>query len=366
VIPIVAAALIASSQAPDPKTLKTWGSETLGMIRQEYALPNSKLFGERLEDNGKLKDPAFNWGVGVMLSALAAGARVDPQVRPWLREYADATRVYWNTTGPVPGYDVLPAPKPVDRYYDDNAWMVMALVETYEVLGDRKYLGWAEDTLKYVLSGEDEQLGGGIFWKEAEKSSKNTCSNGPSAAAALAVYAHVPNNEYLQAARRIYGWTKKNLQDPEDGLYWDNVNLSGKIEKTKWSYNTALMLRSAIELFRATKEDEFRQDAARLNTASRSRWLRTEGGMADDGKFAHLLFENWIRYAAVATEVRINPAEVVVALPYVREKVRDAQGHYGNRWDRPAEGAHEHPMLIDQASAARAYFVAADGLTRRR
>ena len=90
-----------------------------------------------------------------MLSALNGSVRADDRNARWLRDYVQATRVYWNDKGPVPGYDVSPGPKSVDRYYDDNAWMVLALVEASDILHDKKIFGYAEDTLKYVLSGED-------------------------------------------------------------------------------------------------------------------------------------------------------------------------------------------------------------------
>jgi rhamnogalacturonyl hydrolase YesR len=365
--PFIVAATISQAGEPDAKTFRTWGAETLTAIRRDFAMPNSKLLADEIELGKPPKQVAFNWGVGVMLSALNAAARVDPQYRPWLREYADATRVYWNTEGPVPGYDVLPAPKPVDRYYDDNAWMAMALVETFEVLGDRKYLGWAEDTLKYVLSGEDDKLGGGIYWKEAEKNGKNTCSNGPSAAAALAVYVHVRKPEYLEAAKRLYAWTKKTFQDPADLIYLDSMRLTGEMDKTKWTYNTGLMLRTAVDLYRETKEDQYRQDAVALEEASGKYWIDPEtGAMKDEGKFAHLLMENWARRARIVKAPGVWPAAGVKALVFIHGNVRDAEGRYGHRWERPASGLWAKPSLIDQASAARAYFVAADALHPRR
>lgn len=372
-LPFLAATTMAVPGDLDAATFRSWGTETLTMIRQDYALPDSKLLGERLEDSGKANQPAFNWGVGVMLSALAAGSKVDPQYKDWLREYADATRVYWNDKGPVPGYDVLPGPKDVDRYYDDNAWMAMALVDTYEVLGDAKYLKWAEETVDYVLSGEDDVLEGGVYWKEAEKSSKNTCSNGPAAAAALSVYQHNKKPEYLAAAKRIYGWCHRRLQDPTDHLYWDNINLNGTIGEYKWSYNSGLMLRSAVELYKATGEDQYRRDAIQLESVSRH-WLSPDGSqLKDEGKFAHLLFENLVRFGDVAVGPTLWTAsytakspkiDIRKALSTTHEAIRDANGHYGGRWDRPVKGKVTHPMLIDQASAARAFFVAAASLAK--
>lgn len=326
--------------------LQTWGRESLTQIRRDFYLPQSKLYAE----STKTRHPAFNWGTGVLLPALVAGARFDSKFKPWLREYADASRVYWNDKGPIPGYDVLPGPKEVDRYYDDNAWMVMALCETSQVLNDKKYLRWAEQTLAYVLSGKDDRLGGGIYWREKPKNSKNTCSNGPSAAACLAVYDLTRESSLLAEAVSLYSWTKKQLQDPSDSLFWDNVSLSGKVERTKWSYNTGLMIRTAAHLFRITGLPSYRDDAVRMVAASRKRWLR-DGRLQDEGKFAHLLLESWLFAAREIPECAAPSSEMREALGAIRSPGGFVPSHWGRN------GTREDPMMIDQASFARACYM---------
>lgn len=324
------------------------GTEALVLIRKHFYLPATKLYSEFAGESA----PAFNWGVGVMLSALAAAAGKDEKYKPWLTEYADATRSYWNPRGPVPGYDVLPGPKPVDRYYDDNAWMVMALVESYKVTTNSKYIGWAKEALTYVLSGEDTRLGGGIYWRETIKRSKHACSNAPSAAACLAVAQVGPDAKLVEKAAELYRWTMANLRDPEDGLIWDNKALNGRVEKTKWTYNTALMIRSAVDLHRATKNDSYRLDALSMVSESRRRWLKN-GTIEDEGKFAHLLFESWQKAGNAFPEVGFASSEAESIRNAVL-KGRSKAGYYPSRWGRPASSSR--PMLLDQASAARAFW----------
>lgn len=264
-----------------------WGESAMAMLRRDYYLPKSSLYSERPDR----KQPAFNWGVGVMLSALNAAAKHDRKYRPWLREYADASRVYWNKGG----YDVLPVPKPLDRYYDDNAWMALALVETFEVLGDRKYLKWATEALDFALEGESKD--GGIFWRESDRASRNTCSNAPTAVACLAVFRHTKEPHLLDKAKQLTAWTRKHLEDPTDGLYWDNLGNDGKIDKTKWTYNTALMIRAIHEL----KLDGLE----RILDASKAKWLKS-GKIADPGRFSHLLVEAWVHVEGVTPEVAVQ------------------------------------------------------------
>ena len=356
---LLAAGAMISAQM---NSLADFGKETLTFIDSKYAMSDG-LYGDSATLTEGPKGPAFNWGVGVMLTALSAAAEYDPTYKDRLRSFADAGRVYWNPEGPVAGYDVLPMPKPVDRYYDDNEWMVMGLVETYEVLGDKKYLDWAQETLKYVYSGEDSKLGGGIYWRESDRASKNTCSNAPAVAATLAVYHQTKNSRQLRDAIRLYGWTRKNLQDPKDHLMWDGMGLDGKIGETKWSYNTALMIRSAADLFMCTKNPAYLQDVKQMQTASSKKWL-VNGRFADEGRFAHLLMESWIyqrKYAPVPNpgQMASDTRAFIEPLTFLHDSGRNAAGFYGKRFDRAPGEEQKNFELIDQASAARAYFKAA-------
>ena len=122
-----------------------------------------------------------------------------------------------------PGLDVLPAPKPPDRYYDDNAWM--ALAEVFELTRDPRDLQFADEALKFVLSGEDLRLGGGICWHEDRNNSKHTCTCAPAAAAALEMHKIAKDRSYLQTGQRLYNSTKLHLLDL-DGLYADSISVA--------------------------------------------------------------------------------------------------------------------------------------------
>lgn len=332
--------------------LSTNGMEVLAVIQRDFRQKDSKYYLEAIGPKAK-KEILFNWGVGVLMSAMNSAARVDPKWRGELRTFVESTRSYWNPAKPVAGYDVWPMPKPADRYYDDNAWMVLALVEASDILSEPKYLEYAKEALAFVLSGEDDKLGGGIYWREKEKTSKNTCSNGPSAAACLAVYEKTKDPTLLAKAIHLYDWTKKNLQNPADHLFWDAKTLGGKVEKTKWSYNTALMIRTAAELGRLTGKEQYSKEASEMAASSEAKWL-VGGRFADEGKFAHLLLESW-QY--VPDQSRLQRARN--AMSWLAKEGKNAQGFYGSRFDRPYNPKQTEFTLIDQASAARAFFVAA-------
>lgn len=353
-----------------PDLFKQRGLETLEVIRQHYYMPEERLYADAYEVGKPHTQVAFNWGVGVQIPAMCAAADLDQAWKPRLREYVDRAYSYWNNTGPVAGFDVLPGLGRPDRYYDDNAWMVMALVEASETLKDPKLLGHAKDALKFVLSGEDEKLGGGIYWQENKKESKNTCSNAPAAAACLAVYRKTKDPELLRKAREIYAWTKKNLQDPKDFLYYDAIGLDGKIHDMKWTYNTALMIRSAAELYDLTKTKSYAEDAQMMAKSSVSHWVDPEtGAIKDPGRFSHLLIESWqfqMRYAPTSESGAPTPEIIDRAFNFLWDHARRKDGLFGDRWEKPANENRQKFELLDEACVARGFlFVARERMARR-
>ena len=103
-------------------------------------------------------------------------------------------------------------------------------------------------------------------------------------------------------------------------------------------------------------------EAQRVARAAEAKWVVVDtGGIADGGRFAHMLLEAFV--AVHGEDGDPHWLEVVQrALVFVHDKVRDAEGRYPSRWDRPTESPLRSFTLIDEASAARAYFVAARAL----
>ncbi|MBW8333075.1 MAG: glycoside hydrolase family 76 protein [Prolixibacteraceae bacterium] len=78
----------------------------------------------------------------------------------------------------------------------------------------------------------------------------NTCSNAPPLCS-LSNYLIQPRTALISTGGvRIYNWTKNNLQNSTDYLYFDNKSLSGKISSTKYTYNSGQMLQAAVMLYK--------------------------------------------------------------------------------------------------------------------
>ncbi len=106
-----------------------------------------------------------------------------------------------------------------DRYYDDNAWLGLALVRHHELTGDPVLLRLAERVFPFVVSGWSTEasweIPGGIRWKEpASNRSRNTCVNGPAAELAARLHEKTGDSAHLEWALRTYEWTRTSPAGP--------------------------------------------------------------------------------------------------------------------------------------------------------
>ncbi len=354
--------VLSSAHGADVPPYAEWGTESLAAIHRDLWLPKLRLYAEQAPDeHGVPAHPSFMWGVGVELTALAAASVVQPEkYLAETRDYADAIQIYWMDHDGHEGFDALPGTEDMDRYYDDNAWLVLALAEVSEVTKDRKYLDRSAATFRFVTSCEDDKLGGGLYWREKFLSSKNTCTNAPAIVGALRLYQLTGEGKYLETAKRLYAWVNSHLQDA-DGLYWDNIRLDGRVNRQKYSYNSALMIRANCLFHKITGEVRYLDEAKRVAQAAEKSWVRGDGAVADSGRFAHLLLE-----AFLAVHERDNDSHwadlVQRTLVYVHGNLLGRNGHYAERWDHPPDGSFKESMLLNQASPARAYWLAASAL----
>jgi uncharacterized protein YyaL (SSP411 family) len=303
----------------------------------------------------------FMWGNGVGFSMLVGATRANPaKYAPILSRFFDGLEGYWDTRAPVPGYDAyLSSPGNSDKYYDDNAWMVITFIEAWELTKERKYLKRAIEALDFVLSGWDENLGGGIYWKEDHKS-KNTCSNAPSAMAVLCVARHLP--EYYLWAEKILTWTEATLK-ASNGLYADNIQCdTRKIEGTQWTYNTALMIRSYV----AMPEKKYIDEALRLAKASERVFVNpTTGAFRDEANFSHLLAEAYLELYKITHEVwLLQRAESCGK--FVLEHLWDKKnGGFWTKWEINPKRNEPRKTLMANASTARMLWLLAQSQKRK-
>jgi uncharacterized protein YyaL (SSP411 family) len=178
-------------------------------------------------------------------------------------------QVYYDPSAPAASYgSYIVKEKKDDRFYDDNQWIGIACLDAYERTKKEKYLHQGLLVYRFMMTGFDTVSGGGLYWKEKDLTTKNTCSNGPGVLVALQAYKATGHKAYLDTAILLYNWTKKNLLSPE-GVYYDNIKLpSGMVDKRTYTYNTGTMLQSSVMLYNITKEKKYLQHAQELAEGS--------------------------------------------------------------------------------------------------
>lgn len=302
----------------------------------------------------------FMWANGVQFTALVGAAREDPaKYRKPLYDFAEGLNAYWDASAPVPGYEAYcSGPGSQDKYYDDNEWMALGLTEAYQSTGDPKFLQMAQDTQKFVLSGWDDKLGGGIYWK-LDHQQKNTCSNAPAAASALRLDQVTGDGQQGAWGIKLSDWTTAHLQAP-DSLFWDNINLAGKIQDFKWSYNTALMIRSHVLLFQLRHTPADLAEAKREADAGLLAWTDPATGSLqkteDTPRFTHLFCEALLRLYDVSHDVRyLNAVRRQAA--FATQYAQDPRGGYRDHWKVVVEHPDAPQSLIENASAARLFWL---------
>ncbi|GAB3926055.1 glycoside hydrolase family 76 protein [Mucilaginibacter myungsuensis] len=167
-----------------------------------------------------------------------------------------------------------------ERFYDDNIWVGLDMVDLYQLTKSAGYLDRAKIVWNFVLAGTDTKMGGGVYWKEFGNS-KNTCSSAPAAVLAAKLYQATKEPAYLQSAKELYEWTKSKLQDPSDYLYWDNVTLSNpndpnsalNIAKDKYQYNSGQPMQAAVLLYNITGETKYLTDAQNIAQSAYKKWF---------------------------------------------------------------------------------------------
>ena len=205
---------------------------------------------------------------------------------------------YWDARARPPAYlsGVRSRWRPrADKYYDDNAWIGLALLAHHRQSGDESSRRRAEELFAFALSGWDADqrhpYPGGVFWVQQGAGmgrldhSRNTVSNAPNAelglllelagnaalagqqasigAASIAVQdssiesrdsstgardSSTGARDSSIGARDLYAWVNSTLDasagtgEARTGLFYDHVKQNGQIEQTLWSYNQGSMI----------------------------------------------------------------------------------------------------------------------------
>jgi Glycosyl hydrolase family 76 len=258
----------------------------------------------------------------------------------------------------VPGYDsYLVQFGGGDRFYDDNQWLGLAWMDGWFRTKEPGLLERGKLIYRFMMTGYDTASGGGLYWEEGKRTSKNTCSNGPGIVLALQLYRATKERKYLDTALLLYHWVDAHLRD-SDGLYFDNIRLGDhRIGKAKFSYNTGTMLQASVYLYELTEDKTWLQRATAI-ADSAAPYFYGAGKFRDGYWFNAVLargFEDLLKFNK-------NPAYLQAFQNCLDESLDHDQTPTG------LMGARKQQLLVNQAGMlemlARMTRIGATSLTK--
>ena len=280
-------------------------------------------------------------------AALVGGASYQPAVQDRLAGLAK----YWDASAAVPAYDsyvVGPLGNGGDKYYDDNAWVSLALIQQYR-MGLTPSLSRPQQLFKFAQAGWDSVARdpdpGGVFWVQQGVGfglSNHDRGAGASAGSAeLGFHLHelTGSSQYdgdgqVAARPRSVGalnmvnWVSKYLDSSRTGVgpFLNVVRRDGSIDTNVWSYNQGVMIGARVLQYRLTGQPSMLS----LAEGSARQALATFGDFTGQPpSFNAMCFQNMLMlYAATAdTTLKAN--------------LLQAMQHYADwTWD-PLTGARD-------------------------
>lgn len=369
-----------SSAQVEPNSNLDRARQTLDSLYLNYSVDNSSLLRENYpfdeqhtvtylasEEQANIPNQfSYLWPYSGTFSAVNAlfeathdkkyKKLLDSRVLPGLEEYFDTQRV------PNAYSSYIRTAPASDRFYDDNVWLGIDFTDTYQMTQEPKYLDKAQLIWKFIESGTDSILGGGIYWCEQKKESKNTCSNAPGSVLALKLFKATNDSSYFEKGKKLYEWTQRNLQDSTDYLYFDNIRLDGKIGKAKFAYNSGQMMQSAALLYQLTKNPIYLKDAQNIAKECFN-YFFTDFTPATNEEAFRMLKKGDIWFTAVMLRgfielYQIDKDKTYInafnkSLSYAWDNARDEKGLFNT--DLSGKSKDERKWLLTQAAMVEMY-----------
>ncbi len=276
-----------------------------------------------------------------------------------VRDRFAALEAYWNAGTEPPGYDSYlrpPLGQGGDKFYDDNEWIGLSLLQRHYMAGhkgDLPALRRAAEIFDLVVFGWDTDSShpapGGVFWTQAPWSQdRNTVSNGPGAELGLHLYRLTRKSYYLDWAKRMYEWTRTHMLAP-NGLYWDHIDLAGTIEKTQWSYNQGVMIGAGVLLYRATGRRTYLDQARDTARKALAFYAEDDRYFTQPARFHAIFFANLLQLSAVSPDPAYRRAMEGYADAAVERVLDEATGLYRFEGDEPVTLLEQSGMIRIEA-----------------
>ncbi|KUI23644.1 glycoside hydrolase family 76 protein [Mycobacterium sp. GA-2829] len=220
----------------------------------------------------------------------------------------------------------------VNDYYDDMAWLALALERADRLAGVAKprALHTLSEQLVNAWVPED---GGGIPWRKQDQFF-NAPANGP---AGIFLARH---GDRLRRAQQMADWIEETLLDPDSHLIFDGIK-AGSLVRAQYTYCQGVVLGLEVELAARTGEGEHAMRVERLVAAVAEHMAADgvlKGAGGGDGGLFHGILARYL--ALVATSLPGDTADDIATRDTARRLVLDsAEAAWTNRQTVGVDGA---------------------------
>jgi predicted alpha-1,6-mannanase (GH76 family) len=134
-------------------------------------------------------------------------------------------------------------------YNDDIMWWTIASARAFEITGEKRFLDQAKIHFDWVWKGQRDTLKGGIWWKNNEHTTKNSCVVQPTILTAIYLARALKDDGYRVKAESLYAWQKRTLLNPNNpGQVYDAIRVDGTMGTGSTTYNQGTFIGSATGL----------------------------------------------------------------------------------------------------------------------
>jgi predicted alpha-1,6-mannanase (GH76 family) len=229
------------------------------------------------------------------------------------------------------------------RFYDDNAWVGLAAAQAVQLGAGPEVGRLAERLLAWIRAGEHPE--GGVRWRE-RRSGRHACSTGSAGMLALRVAppGQTCDPDVVEFARRCRAFLSGAL-GRSDGLVADNVDSSGRVGPTAFSYNQGLAIGLDV-LLHAAGDTEAVDRARRLAGATLDHFAALDGLWRQPPAFNAVLLRSLLLLHSADADSRWTDA----VDHYLDRAWSEARNRSTGLFTEGGIGSYGTEQLLDQAA----------------
>lgn len=252
------------------------------MMMKQFAIPGKNLFKEFSDKRPSDHNAAYLWPFTGVIAAVMALYRMPggESYRSEVERLMKGLEDYYDPSMEPRAYaSYILSEGGGGKYYDDNQWVGLVLSDAYRIFKDESYLKRSIEIFNFSASSWTDDLDGGMYWRQYDLRTKNTCSNAPAAIHALMLYQDTGKQEYLDWGLRIMKWLAR-LRSPVSAVYWDSINTAdGGVDRTTWTYNTGTPMQANALLYQVTGDSQYLEETRALAAGSLEHFDRDDRGL---------------------------------------------------------------------------------------